>query len=84
MPTPWDTEGTWLRCQLHAHTTNSDGEPTPEGLVEHYARAGYDVTTAFTYSEAAFTLPDGTQELYAGYVLTDPAGDGSAFTYTFY
>lgn len=43
MAIPWDTEGTWLRCQLHAHTTNSDGEPTPEGLVEHYARAGYDV-----------------------------------------
>jgi hypothetical protein len=45
---------------------------------------GYDVTAAFTYSEAAFTLPDGTSELYAGYVLTDPAGDGTAFTYTFY
>jgi hypothetical protein len=28
---------------LHAHTTNSDGEPTPERLVEHYARAGFDV-----------------------------------------
>ena len=43
MPTAWEREGAWLRCQLHAHTTNSDGEPTPEGLVEHYARAGYDV-----------------------------------------
>jgi hypothetical protein len=43
MPTAWESEGAWLRCQLHAHTTNSDGEPTPEGLVEHYARAGYDV-----------------------------------------
>jgi hypothetical protein len=28
---------------LHAHSINSDGEATPEGLVEHYARAGYDV-----------------------------------------
>lgn len=45
---------------------------------------GYDVTTAFTYSEAMFTLPDGSTELYAGYVLTDPAGDGTPFTYTFY
>jgi len=43
MASPWDTEGAWLRCQLHAHTTNSDGEPSPGGLVEHYARAGYDV-----------------------------------------
>jgi predicted metal-dependent phosphoesterase TrpH len=43
MTSPWESEGDWLRCQLHAHTTNSDGEPTPEGLVEHYARAGFDV-----------------------------------------
>jgi hypothetical protein len=35
--------GTWLRCALHAHTTNSDGEATPEGLCNHYARAGFDV-----------------------------------------
>jgi hypothetical protein len=35
--------GTWLRCALHAHTTNSDGELAPELLVRHYERAGYDV-----------------------------------------
>lgn len=35
--------GTWLRCALHAHTTNSDGEATPAGLCEHYVRAGFDV-----------------------------------------
>jgi len=35
--------GVWLRCQLHAHTTNSDGEPTPEELCRHYATAGFDV-----------------------------------------
>ena len=36
-------EGTWLRCQFHAHTTNSDGDATPAGLCDHYARAGFDV-----------------------------------------
>jgi hypothetical protein len=35
--------GVWLRCQLHAHTTNSDGDPTPEALCAHYADAGFDV-----------------------------------------
>jgi hypothetical protein len=40
---PFDQEGMWLRCQLHAHTTNSDGEATPQGLVDHYQRAGCDV-----------------------------------------
>ena len=43
MTSPFDGDGRWLRCQLHAHTTSSDGEPTPEGLVEHYLRAEYDV-----------------------------------------
>jgi hypothetical protein len=39
----FDGEGRWLRCALHAHTTNSDGELAPEPLAAHYARAGYDV-----------------------------------------
>src|SRR3989442_12843913 len=36
-------EGSWLRCALHAHTTNSDGELGPDMLVRHYEWAGYDV-----------------------------------------
>ncbi len=40
---PFGSDGEWLRCQLHSHTTNSDGEATPAGLVEHYVRAGFDV-----------------------------------------
>ncbi len=40
---PFERDGTWLRCALHAHTTNSDGELPPDKLVEHYRRAGYDV-----------------------------------------
>jgi hypothetical protein len=40
---PFDAEGQWLRCALHAHTTNSDGELAPELLVRHYDWAGYDV-----------------------------------------
>ena len=41
--TPWDVDGIWLRCALHAHTTNSDGELAPDMLVRHYEWAGYDV-----------------------------------------
>jgi len=40
---PFGDEGVWLRCALHAHTTNSDGELPPEMLVRHYEWAGYDV-----------------------------------------
>ncbi len=40
---PWPSEGLWLRCALHAHTTESDGELRPDDLALHYERGGYDV-----------------------------------------
>jgi hypothetical protein len=40
---PFAATGKWLRCALHAHTKRSDGELSPEGLVSHYERAGFDV-----------------------------------------
>jgi hypothetical protein len=41
---PFDNDGgVWLRCALHAHTTNSDGDLPPDKLVRHYEWAGYDV-----------------------------------------
>jgi len=40
---PFDGDEPWLRCALHAHTTNSDGELAPDMLVRHYEWAGYDV-----------------------------------------
>jgi hypothetical protein len=43
---PWDgADGVWLRCQLHAHTTESDGWLTPAMLRRYHAAAGYDVLT---------------------------------------
>jgi hypothetical protein len=36
-------DGVWLRCQLHAHTTNSDGSPSPAELCAHYLGLGFDV-----------------------------------------
>jgi hypothetical protein len=41
--TPFEGDGVWLRCALHAHTTNSDGELSPDLLVRHFDWAGYDV-----------------------------------------
>jgi hypothetical protein len=43
MQNPFAEEGVWLRCALHAHTTNSDGELAPSLLVRHYEHAGFDV-----------------------------------------
>ncbi len=42
MPNPFESQGAWLRCALHAHTTASDGELAPEVLVAHYERGGFD------------------------------------------
>jgi hypothetical protein len=42
-PNPFAEPGLWLRCALHAHTTNSDGELPPHALVQHYEWAGFDV-----------------------------------------
>jgi len=43
LPTPFGRDGEWLRCALHAHTTNSDGDSPPELVVRHYAEAAFDV-----------------------------------------
>ena len=43
MANAFEGDGVWLRCALHAHTTNSDGEMSPDMLVRHYEWAGYDV-----------------------------------------
>ena len=40
---PFEAPGEWLRCQLHCHTDQSDGEPTPAELVAHYEALGCDV-----------------------------------------
>jgi histidinol phosphatase-like PHP family hydrolase len=32
-----------LLCELHAHTTWSDGEMSPRELIDLYGRAGFDV-----------------------------------------
>jgi len=40
---PFAEQGDWLRCALHAHTTNSDGELPPDKLVRHYEWAEFDV-----------------------------------------
>jgi len=38
---PFEAEGTWLKGVLHVHTTESDGELTPEQVVHVYYKRGY-------------------------------------------
>lgn len=39
---PYADTGTWLRGNLHAHSTNSDGVRAPSQVIEDYAARGYD------------------------------------------
>ena len=39
---PFGRPGRFFRGNLHAHSTNSDGQATPEQIVEAYRRQGYD------------------------------------------
>jgi len=42
---PFHTDGVWLKCALHTHSTVSDGTLTPRYLAQSYAEAGFDVVS---------------------------------------
>ena len=39
---PFSVEGNWYKGNLHTHTTNSDGELSPEDVISSYCKKGYD------------------------------------------
>jgi hypothetical protein len=40
---PFTLPGEWLRCALHTHTVETDGELRPSAHVQHHEWAGFDV-----------------------------------------
>jgi hypothetical protein len=40
---PFELPGTWLRCALNTHSTESDGDLAPRALAAAYGAAGFDV-----------------------------------------
>ncbi|MCC6943376.1 MAG: CehA/McbA family metallohydrolase [Thermomicrobiales bacterium] len=54
--------GVWLRCALHAHTTESDGWLSPSMLRRYHAQAGYDVL-AITDHDRFTPEPEGNDQL---------------------
>jgi hypothetical protein len=62
---PFVSDGVWLKCALHTHTTESDGSLTPERLAVNYRDSGYDVMaitdhwrrTIVSSTEELITLP---------------------------
>lgn len=47
----------WLKGNLHAHTSNSDGPHSPQGVVDEYAARGYDFLMLSDHDFV--TSPDG-------------------------
>lgn len=64
---------TWLRGNLHTHTTNSDGEGSPHTVIEEYISLGYDFIAITDHDY--FTNPEGLPEtsltLLPGVEVTD-------------
>ena len=42
LDTPYSVEGTWLRGNLHTHSTESDGVRAPERVIDDYEARNYD------------------------------------------
>jgi predicted metal-dependent phosphoesterase TrpH len=53
---PFGQKGHWYKGNLHVHTTNSDGEYSPQATVDFYAKAGYDFLAISDHSR--LTDPD--------------------------
>lgn len=47
---PFESSGSWYRANLHAHTTMSDGDLSPEEAADFYRRAGYQVLAITDHS----------------------------------
>lgn len=53
----------WVKGNLHSHTTNSDGKPTPQERVDGYGDQGYDflcLSDHYTITRtSSVSAPDG-------------------------
>ena len=57
LQSPYREEGTWLRGNLHTHSTNSDGVRDPELVAQDYGARGYDFLAISDHD--VFTDPEG-------------------------
>ena len=58
---PFQCPGNWYRANLHAHTTNSDGDLSPADCAEFYRHAGYHIlaiTDHWHVTDLASDRPD--------------------------
>lgn len=54
---PFGCPGSWYRANLHAHTTVSDGDLSPEEATDFYRQAGYQVLAITDHSHVTRVEP---------------------------
>lgn len=76
--TNFASEGIWLKGNLHAHSTNSDGDLPPECVIQEYIKHGYNFlsltdhnifTTYASYNQPGFVMIPGME-------LSAPVAEG--------
>lgn len=60
---PFDSEGQWLKGNLHTHTTLSDGQQSPQERVAAYEARGYDFLALTDHDKLADLWPLAPQRL---------------------
>ena len=68
--------GQWLRGNLHTHTTNSDGEYSPQEVIEKYAKFGYDFLMISDHDR--YTSTEDYAKLKANGMILIPGNEISA------
>jgi len=58
---PFEAAGNWYKGNLHTHTTNSDGELSPDEVCRAYKKAGYDFLCITDHNR--ITKTDGVEGL---------------------
>lgn len=75
---PFETDGLWLKGNLHTHTTLSDGQQSPQERVAAYEARGYDFLALTDHDRPADTRGLAAQRLVTipgvELVCTNPTG----------
>jgi len=67
-PVPWSADDDWFKGNTHAHTTESDGDSSPEYVAQWYKDNGYDFLVLSDHN--VFTDPARLSDLTdAGFLL---------------
>ena len=78
-----DAEGVWLKGNLHAHTTESDGTVSPEYRVAEYREQGYDFLCLSDHHRLTLTdgvpTPDGMILIQGAELHPDNPFGGQAY-----